>query len=835
MRPRLRPVGAWFGRSIGARIVALSLGLLFAIQIASFSAIRASLGEHARSVLPERLRVGERVLASLLDQNAQKLTEGARLLAADYGFRSVVLSNDAATMASVLENHGARIGATETALLGTDFALRAASGRDTGELKPVVARLAAVAMRDGAASEIALLGGRPHQVVLVPVKAPVLVGWVLMGFPLDEHLVGDMKALSALDMTLLARANPGAPWTVALTSLPPGSAAGFARVAWSALPAVASGMQPVSLDHEAFGVRAHRLTPAPALAPAISGAPAGASRQPPGVLALVSLSIDDAVRPPRDLQLGLALITLLAFVVFLLGSLFAARWVTTPLRALAAAADRLRAGDYATPIQGLRRVDELGHLAHAFEQMRVSVGEKQAQILKLAYWDALTGLPNRVQFRDAVRDAIAQAQAGAAAASDGGDAASPTVAVIMLDLDRFKHVNDVLGYRVGDLLLGCVGERLSQQIVRGGDLVARLGGDEFAVLLRHGGAAQAESVAQRLGAAFEVPLTLEEHTVDMGAGIGMACWPQHAADADTLLSRAEIAMYAAKRRSHGPLMYDASIDAASAQMLSLLTELRQALERNELRLYLQPKLTLGTGRVGGAETLVRWQHPLRGLVPPLEFIPFAEQTGFIRMLTMWVFEEAARHWLALQGEGITLTLSVNLSTRDLLDPELPQKFDTLLVKHRVPAEAFCLEITESAIMDDPQRALATLNRLSELGFRLSIDDFGTGYSSLAYLKRLPVDELKIDKSFVMSMVEDLDDAKIVRSTIDLAHNLGLTVVAEGVESEQVWALLRELDCDEAQGYHMGKPMPATEFRAWLAGWSAKHRPRTVAAPGQLLH
>jgi EAL domain-containing protein (putative c-di-GMP-specific phosphodiesterase class I) len=259
------------------------------------------------------------------------------------------------------------------------------------------------------------------------------------------------------------------------------------------------------------------------------------------------------------------------------------------------------------------------------------------------------------------------------------------------------------------------------------------------------------------------------------------------------------------------------------------------LERNELRLYLQPKLTLGTGRVGGAETLVRWQHPLRGLVPPLEFIPFAEQTGFIRMLTMWVFEEAARHWLALQGEGITLTLSVNLSTRDLLDPELPQKFDTLLVKHRVPAEAFCLEITESAIMDDPQRALATLNRLSELGFRLSIDDFGTGYSSLAYLKRLPVDELKIDKSFVMSMVEDLDDAKIVRSTIDLAHNLGLTVVAEGVESEQVWALLRELDCDEAQGYHMGKPMPATEFRSWLAGWSAKHRPRTVAAPGQLLH
>ncbi|HEY8707092.1 MAG TPA: EAL domain-containing protein [Burkholderiaceae bacterium] len=825
--PRLRTATAWFGRSIGARIVALSLGLLFAIQVASFSAIHASLGAHARSVLPEQLSVGERVLASLLDQNAQKLTEGARLLAADYGFRSVVLSNDAQTMVSVLENHGARIGATETALLGTDFALRAASGRDTGDLQPVATRLAAAAMRDGAASEIAVLNGRPHQVVLVPVKAPVLVGWVLMGFPLDNHLAAEMKALSALDVTLLTRATDGAPWTVALTSTPPDRAAGFAREAWSSMPAAGSGMHSVTFDNEAFGVRAKWLTPAPP--------PGATSRKPAAVLALVSLSIDAAVRPPRDLQVGLASITLLGFVVFLFGSLLAARWLTTPLRALSAAADRLRAGDYATPVRGLRRVDELGHLAHAFEQMRVSVGEKQAQILKLAYWDNLTGLPNRVQFRDAVRDAIAQAQADAAASCEGSDVPSPTVAVIMLDLDRFKHVNDVLGYRVGDLLLGRVGERLSQQIVRGGDLVARLGGDEFAVLLRHGGAVQAESVAQRLGAAFDAPLTLEEHTVDMGAGIGMACWPQHAGDADTLLSRAEIAMYAAKRRSHGPLMYDPSIDAASAQMLSLLTELRQALERNELRLYLQPKLTLGTGRVGGAEALVRWQHPLRGLVPPIEFIPFAEQTGFIRTLTMWVFEEATRHWLALQAEGITLTLSVNLSTRDLLDPELPQKFDTLLVKHRVPAEAFCLEITESAIMDDPQRALATLNRLSELGFRLSIDDFGTGYSSLAYLKRLPVDELKIDKSFVMSMVEDPDDAKIVRSTIDLAHNLGLTVVAEGVENEQVWALLRELDCDEAQGYHMGKPMPASEFRAWTLAWSARHRSRSAAASGQMLH
>jgi len=299
-------------------------------------------------------------------------------------------------------------------------------------------------------------------------------------------------------------------------------------------------------------------------------------------------------------------------------------------------------------------------------------------------------------------------------------------------------------------------------------------------------------------------------------------WPHHGGDADSLLSHAEVAMYAAKRRSEGPMLYDPSIDATSSQTLSLLSELRHALDHHELRLFLQPKLALASARVVGAEALLRWQHPTRGLVPPMDFVPFAEQTGFIRVLTMWVFEEAARMWRVLNESGQHLVVSVNLSTRDLLDVELPQKFEALLVKHIVPAEGFCLEITESAIMDDPQRALATLERLSGLGFRLSIDDFGTGYSSLAYLKRLPVDELKIDKSFVLSMEKDTDDARIVRSTIDLAHGLGLKVVAEGVESALVWELLRDLSCDEAQGFHMGRPMPAHEFVRWSTGWSARH-------------
>ena len=792
--------------SLGARVVALFLGLLAVVQLASFSAISVGLNQHARGKLPEQLQVGERVLQSLLDQRAQTLIEAGRLLAADYGFREAVLSKDRETIASVLENHGARIGASEVGWLGTDFELRATAGGEqiAGDIAPVATRLAARAASGGSASGIALFRGRPHQVVLVPMKAPVLVGWVLMGFPLDGDLGRDMGQLSAIDLTLLTREHADAPWTSTLATLPPGLARQLAAQNWTAQDPATTGMRAVTLAGEEFGVHAKWLTP---LNAGKGSADAGAA-----VLALTTLSIDAATRTPRDLQLGLLAITLAGFAAFALGSLYTARRVTTPLRQLAQAAERLGSGDFDTPMQGLARSDELGHLAQSFENMRINVADKQQQILRLAYWDALTGLPNRAQIHDAVATAITQARERRG-----------SVAFVMLDLDRFKHVNDVLGYHFGDLLLQGVADRLKQEMVRGGDMVARLSGDEFAVLLPDGDATLAMSVAQRIARAFEQPLTLAEHKVDMGAGIGMACWPLHAGDATTLMSRAEVAMYAAKQRGTGPLIYDAGFDGASAETLSLLSDLRRAVDQGELRLYLQPKVALENARVVGAEALVRWQHPQRGLVPPMQFIPFAEQTGFIRVLTMWVFETAAKMWLDLHADGLGLRLSINLSTRDLLDQDLPEKFDALLVKHRVPAEAFCLEITESAIMDDPQRALGTLDRLSAMGFKLSIDDFGTGYSSLAYLKRLPVDELKIDKSFVMSMETDLDDAKIVRSTIDLAHNLGLSVVAEGVENAKAWELLRELRCDHAQGYHMGKPMPGSEFRKWSTGWVERRR------------
>jgi diguanylate cyclase (GGDEF)-like protein len=433
-------------------------------------------------------------------------------------------------------------------------------------------------------------------------------------------------------------------------------------------------------------------------------------------------------------------------------------------------------------------------------------------------------LPNRDQFLDQLTGAID------AAAKDGS-----ACAVLMLDLDRFKHVNDVLGHSFGDALLREVAHRLESVLLRRGDSVARLGGDEFAVLLRGQDITQARVIAERLRQALEVPMQVERQAIDMSAGIGVAAYPEHADNAELLLSRVEIAMYTAKLRHVGVMLYDATIDQKSQDTLSMLSELRRAVEGDELVLYFQPKLALADGAITGVETLVRWVHPQRGFVPPGDFIPFAEQTGFITDITQWVMRKSVQQAARWQAEGLDLSIAVNLSTRDLMDIELPQRFAEMLARERVEAGRFCLEITESAIMDDPQRALSTLDRLHAMGFRLSIDDFGTGYSSLAYLKRLPVDELKIDRSFVSGVETDRDDAVIVRSTIDLGHNMGLKVVAEGIENEAIWRHLRAAGCDVGQGYFMSKPIPATQLAEWMAKWQPPHAEDMAARPARQLY
>ena len=421
--------------------------------------------------------------------------------------------------------------------------------------------------------------------------------------------------------------------------------------------------------------------------------------------------------------------------------------------------------------------------------------------------DALTGLPNRLLLGDRLEQALrAEPRTGAA------------TGLLLIDLDRFKEVNDALGHHAGDELLLQVGPRLAG-VLRAGDTVARLGGDEFAVLLPLvGSLAAAEAVARDLQAALARPFPVAGLDLDVEASIGVVVSQLHGNDRAELMQRADIAMYVAKQRSLGVTAYSPDDDGHSPDRLALLGDLRRALAGSELFLHYQPKVSLSTGQVCGAEALLRWQHPERGPVPPDAFIPVAEGTGLIGPLTTYVLDLAlaqARRWL---DAGDPLLVAVNLSARNLLDDGLDRLVAGLLERHGVPARLLTLEVTESAIMTDPVRAKAVLARLHALGVSLSIDDFGAGYTSLGQLKDLPLSELKVDRSFVLAMQADSSNGTIVRSVVELGHNLGMTAVAEGVEDLETLERLAGFSCDVAQGYHLSRPLPAEAFDAWRAQW-----------------
>ena len=429
-----------------------------------------------------------------------------------------------------------------------------------------------------------------------------------------------------------------------------------------------------------------------------------------------------------------------------------------------------------------------------------------AGLRRQALHDGLTGLPNRSHLTDLLRRSLRRSS----------QTLEP-VALLVMDLDQFKEINDALGHDHGDRLLIELSRRLQQLLGPTAELVARLGGDEFAVLLTGPGDLDtAGAAATAIRDALEQPFHLGGISLQVNASIGIAVYPEHAVDGETLARRADVAMYTAKRTGGGVAVYAPEHDQSSIRRLSLLGELRRAIAEDELVLHFQPSVDLATGDVLAAEALVRWQHPVHGLMPPSEFIELAEMSGSIQALTRWVLERAVTTVRSWGDQGVALPVAVNLSVRNLYDLDLPLWLDQLLADHGVDASKLILEITESVLMDDPTYAMEVMGKLKALGVATSIDDFGTGYSSLAYLKNLPIDELKIDRSFVGTMVTDGSDLTIVRSIIDLSHNLGLDVVAEGVEDAQTLAQLAEMGCDRAQGYYLSRPVPSEELLVWLS-------------------
>jgi len=474
-----------------------------------------------------------------------------------------------------------------------------------------------------------------------------------------------------------------------------------------------------------------------------------------------------------------------------------ARSIVVPVRKAVAVAERIAGGDYKTAVPNGRR-DEIGALLGSLATMRDSIASREERISRLAYVDLLTGLPNRTRFLEIL----------------GALPAYATGALVMLDIERFAPINDALGHAVGDRLLCEIAARLCQ--VQGERCtLARLWGDEFALLLEDADRSAAAHHAEQILAALRAPMLVDGQRLDIDASLGIVMYPRAGEDGTALMRRADRAMAVAKRRHEGYVFSDGDQAEPIHQELSLVGEMREALARGEFLLHYQPKLHLAQRRIASAEALLRWRHPQKGMIAPGRFIPFAEQTGFIREITPWVLAQVIADAARWQQDGVEVIASANLSALDLLNRNLVGLVRRLLDESSLPADRLCLEITESALMNEPELALQHLNELAALGVKLSIDDYGSGQASLAYVKTLPVHELKIDRAFVDGVDTDTKNAAIVRSTLLLCRELGLSVVAEGAETPAELAWLGRNGCDLVQGYVVAKPMPLDDFLAWV--------------------
>ncbi|HEX5841195.1 MAG TPA: EAL domain-containing protein [Pseudomonas sp.] len=772
--------------SFQARIASVLVLLLLVVIGALYFAVQTATTAAVRGQASEQLEVGSLVFQQLLEVRGRQLHDAVQVLAADFGFKEAVASGDAETIRSALANHGARINAGAVMMLGLDGSLQVSTDRQISGA--TAQRLSAEVMqrqREGVQIFLMPIGQRIYLLVQATVTAPLPIARVMMGFQVDKAFASELRELTHLDLTLLATQQ------------------GMADIWISTLPATAreqlQGDSAAVVEMiEVGGERylGQRLLLA-------SGA--GFTVQ-----ALLHKSLSQAQQAFAPLDQNILLIALVALLASLAGALLLARNVSQPVQQLAAVAERVGQGDYQVALS-MARSDELGSLAKAFKAMQEGIAERERQLAHNALHDALTGLPNRTLALERLGSAIT---------------AQRPLALLYIGIGNLRAVKDSCGPAATDLAIQQLSRRL-QATLRPGDSLAQLLLDEFLLQLDGIDSDAAVAAADRIQQLLLKPLQVGNAEVQLDCRIGISAYPADGDTPDDLLRRAGIAMQDAAQLPGRLQLYQQGRDAAHQRQIRLIRELPRAPGKGELLLHYQPKLDIRSARVAQAEALLRWQHPELGMVSPAEFIPLAERTGSIQLLTAWVIEEVMRQLREWGGRGLQVQVSLNISTEDLIDPQLPSRVAQLLAHYQVAPKQLIFEVTESGVMLNPEVALQVLHGLRDCGIGLSVDDFGTGYSSLTQLKRMPVQELKIDQSFIRDLDDASEDAVIVRSTIEMSHSLGLKVVAEGVEFDRSLLLLERWHCDTAQGYLISRPLAAQAFEHWI------RQPRT--SPLSMVH
>ena len=762
------------------RIAGVLALLLLLVVAATYFAVKAATSRAMENQARVQLKTGTQVFERLLDLRGRSLQYGLDWLTADGSFKHAVAAGKTAPILAALGQHGTGIRASEVFVLGLDGKVMVSTlpVLSSGQAFPYDAALRQ-ARRSGLQMLIVAMDGRPYLLVQDEVLDPLPVARVVMGFPMDTLFANELRSMSNLDVSFLSvqGARPGA----LLSTQPDGYQATLLSLLRDPHP------NPEAQIDLFYGERV--------LSHVLSLANTGDGDE---VRVLLQSPLDhalEALAPLGRQFLGIALAVLL---VSLASALFLARRVLRPLNALVEAAERIGAGDYRTPVR-VRGNDEFGLLARAFNAMQSGIAMRERQLAHNALHDPLTGLPNR---------ALAMERLGSAIS------AQRPVVLLYLGIENYRLINEGFGPQGVEQMLREASRCLSMSLLAS-DTAARITGSEFLVLLENTQIDRAVARADRLYALITEPQRIGNDELRHEVSIGIAAYPTDGQQVEELISRAAVARHDAAALPGYLQIYRQDRDLAHQRQITLIRDLRRAALEGELFLCYQPKLDLKHGHVCQAEALLRWQHPSLGLVSPVEFIPLAERTGSIGSLTLWVIEEAIRQIAEWARSGLHIQLSVNISVDDLADDDLAILVTALLMQYAVLAQQLIFEITESAIMHNPQQALRVLEQLRGCGISLSVDDFGTGYSSLAQLQRLPVQELKIDQSFVRNLDSTSGDGVIVRSTIEMSHNLGLKVVAEGVEFEPSLALLKQWNCDTAQGYLISRPLTAMAFERWM--------------------
>jgi diguanylate cyclase (GGDEF)-like protein len=640
-----------------------------------------------------------------------------------------------------------------------------------------------------------MIDGKPYQAVMVSIDAPLPIAWVMMGFAIDQALAYRLQQLTGLMVSFYAESSQYQPYLVSTYPQP--------QLLQQALPAISSKLDTLSRSTGPDTVQTLSLDDEKYLTLQIP-----LQLDYGQVLAYLQRPLGEAMQSFYTLRFNIILLTIFATTIAILVSISTARGVSRPLQSLAKATRRVAQGEYAEPLD-MQSSDEFAELANAFNQMQQGIAEREQRILHHAHYDDLTGLPNRRLAEDRLQSILKSA-----------NSMSQPVTVLLVGLSQLKAINASLGHLVGDVVLQEVARRL---VAQAGEVatIARLDGNEFLLILADIDTDRAIDISRTLIHELQQTIQLDAAKVLVNMHIGLAQFPEHGDSPQLLIQRAQIAMQDAKAESESLIIYTAGRDEGHLRHLSILSDLKRAVEQDEFQLYYQPKITSPSGEVREAEALIRWIHPQHGFMPPDEFIPVVEQSGSISLLTRWVFNQVVKQCKQWQQLGLQIDVGVNLSALDLRDVDLPVTLKQLLDKYNVPASQLVLEITESSVMRDETVARDILGRFRDMGMRIAIDDYGTGYSSLAQIKNLPVTELKIDKSFVMNLHQDNDDAVIVKSTIEMGHNMGLSVTAEGVETEAIRRILEQYGCDMLQGYYFSRPLPVDAFTEWLASFDGE--------------